>query len=106
MRFTQDVFLSVGILCAWLLIQFLLVPYIRLQIRRRASREHTPQPEEIWVQDDGILYIDAVSPSGVELLTYDGRTILKWQDTWDQWHDRLKKRTVWFTGQRRPLKHG
>lgn len=90
------------------LTQFVIVPYVRLQIKRRASFEHIPQPEEIWVQDDGILYIDGVNQSGVELMTIilnnDGtKRLERWKDSWDDWQARLHARTVFFTGQKRPL---
>lgn len=99
------VMLLIGI---WLITQYALVPYIRLQRRRSTSRQHSPQPEEIWVQDEGLLYIDAVGPTGVEIMTFDPRTkqLNKWKDTWPEWQKRLEMRTVWFTGERRPLGRG
>jgi hypothetical protein len=83
-------------LAAW----FVLVPWLRLSLRRRASREHRPQPMEIWVQDDALLYIEAVDATGVELLTFDRQKhVHRWKDTWADWNTRLQNRTVWFTGQ-------
>ena len=83
---------------------FVLVPWLRLTMRRRASRKHTPQPTELWVQDDALLYIEHVDATGVELLTFDRqRHMHRWKDTWADWTTRLQNRTVWFTGQARPL---
>lgn len=84
------------------------IPYIKLQFRRREARGHTPQPEEIWVQDDGILYVDGVNQHGVELMTItvakDGtRNFQRWRDSWPEWHERLRVRVVFFSGKRRPL---
>jgi hypothetical protein len=57
------------------------------------------------MQDDGLLYISAVSAEGVELMTLDAQTKKprQWMDTWADWQQRCKLRTVLFTGQRRPL---
>lgn len=106
MHYIMDIAVAVGLLCAWLLTQFLILPYIKLQMRRRESREHIPQAEEIWVQDEGMLYIDAVSASGVELMTFDpiNKTLHRWKDSWPEWQQRLKVRTVFYTGRREPLK--
>ena len=89
----------------WLLTQFVLIPYIKLQVRRKASSTHPPQPEEIWVQDDQIIYIASINPTGVELMTFDPATrqFHRWKDTWAEWQTRLRIRNVWFTGERRPL---
>lgn len=89
----------------WAILQFLVLPYVRLQQKRAAARKHKPQPEEIWVQDDGIIYIHKVDASGVEWLTFAPETkeFTAWKDTWGQWAERLELRTVWFTGQRQPL---
>lgn len=89
---------------AWLIV----IPYIRLQMKRKESRAHMPQAEEIWVQDDGILYIDEVNQSGVNIMTItvakDGtQNFQRWKDSWEEWHARLHTRTVFFTGQKRPL---
>jgi hypothetical protein len=106
MHYLNDFLFALGILICWLLAQFLILPYIKLQMRRRESWTHTPQPEEIWMQDSDLLYVDAVSSSGVELMSYDVKngTFFKWKDTWDEWNKRLKMRTLWYTGQRRPLR--
>ena len=112
--------LAVSTLIAWLaslaivvllvlLITYVVVPYVRLQRMRAASRLHSPQPEEIWVLDEGIMYINAVTPTGVEILytcTHPATgkpEISQWKDTWEDWQKRLQLRTVYFTGQRRPL---
>jgi hypothetical protein len=99
--------IALGVLIL-VLTQLVVIPYIRLQAKRRESFEHVPQPEEIWVQDDGILYIDGVNQSGVELMTIsitkDGtRNFQRWKDSWEDWHARIHSRTVFFTGQKRPL---
>jgi hypothetical protein len=105
MQILQIAITIIILIVIFLLLQFVLVPYIRLQIRRKASRDHRPQPEEIWVQDDGIIYIDAVGPTGVEIMTFDPNThtFHKWKDTWADWERRVQMRTVYYTGQRRPL---
>lgn len=84
---------------------FVIVPYIKLQMRRKASRLHMPQPEEIWMQDDALLYVDSVNPSGIELMSFDPDTkqFHKWKDSWGEWNERLRVRTLWYTGQRRSL---
>lgn len=96
------------LLVTWLAAQFVLVPFIRQEMRRRAARKHTPQPEEIWVQDDELLYIDATSPSGVEIIHWDaqGKTVNRWKDTWPEWQKRVSARNLWWTGQRKPLGNG
>jgi lipopolysaccharide export LptBFGC system permease protein LptF len=91
-----------------ILVLLVVIPYIKLQAKRREARGHTPQPEEIWVQDDGILYVDNVNQQGVELMTItiakDGtKNFQRWRDSWPEWHERLRVRTVFFSGQRRPL---
>lgn len=89
-----------------LLMLFVFVPYIKLQMRRRDAWTHIPQPEEIWVQNKGILYIDATDAMGIDIIALDpesGRGVHKWKDTWEEWQKRLKAHTVFYTGQRRPL---
>lgn len=108
-HFTVSSILSaVGLLLLWLVVQFVLIPYLRVEIRRRRSRNHTPQPEEIWTYEGGILYIDAVGPTGVEVFMIDPktRTPYKWKDTWPEWQQRLRVKVLWYTGQRRPLGNG
>ena len=85
--------------------RYVLGPYLVLQARRKASKDHAPQPEEIWMQDDQLLYIDGVNATGVELMCFDPdtRQFHRCKDSWDEWKARLKARTVWFTGQSRPL---
>lgn len=103
--------MTIGTIIFLVMLMFVLIvviPYIKTQAKRREGRGHTPQPEEIWVQDDGILYIDGVNQSGVELMTItiakDGtKNFQRWKDSWPEWYERLKVRTVFFTGQRRPL---
>jgi hypothetical protein len=85
---------------------FIILPFIRQEMRRHAARRHTPQPEEIWIQDGEILYIDATSPTGVEIIHFDGKTMNRWKDTWVEWQQRLKVRNIYWTGQRRPLGRG
>jgi hypothetical protein len=74
--------------------QLILLPLAKIEIKRRASRSHIPQPGEIWVQDTEALYVVAVGPSGVELRSVGA----VWQDTWDDWTTRLKRRSVYWTG--------
>lgn len=89
----------------WLVTQFVIAPYIRLEIRRSQARKRTPQPEDIYIQDGDLLYVDAVTPMGVELMTFDPRTkqFNRWRDSWSEWARRLELRCVWYTGHRRPL---
>jgi len=96
------------ILVLSLLLHFVFVPFLRLEIRRRRARAHTPQQEELWVQDGELLYIDATSPTGVEIIHWDanGKTINKWKDTWPEWQERVRARALWYTGQRKALGNG
>lgn len=109
MRIDIDVLslvLIIGILLLLLLMtMYFIIPYIKLQLRRRESRLHMPQPEELWMQDGALLYIDNVNTTGVELMSFDHDTkqFHKWKDTWEEWNRRLKVRTVWYTGQRQSL---
>ena len=82
-----------------------LIPWITLEMKRVSSRSHPPQPQEVWMQDSTLLYIEAVHPHGVELMAYDPATrkVDRWIDTWSDWQLRLKLRSVYFTGMRRPL---
>lgn len=85
--------------------QFLVLPWYRIELRRKSSRTHAPQPEELWMQDEQLLYITAIGPTGVEIMQYDPVTkqMNKWKDTWPDWQARLHTRVLWFTGERRPL---
>lgn len=89
----------------WLTTQYVVVPYIRLETRRNIARKRTPQPEDIYIQDGDLLYVDAVTPMGVELMTFNPRTkqFNRWRDSWAEWAKRCELRVVWYTGQRRPL---
>jgi hypothetical protein len=86
-------------------IRYVLVPYFVLQAKRKASRTHMPQPEEIWMQDDQLLYIDSVNTTGVELMCLDAekQQLHRWKDSWPEWQRRLEVRVLWYTGTRRPL---
>jgi hypothetical protein len=88
------------------LVQFVVVPFIKVEIRRRTSRARIPQPMDIYQQDDTILYIVEVGPTGVELMSVDPitRSVSQWKDSWESWQKRLQLRVVYFTGQRRPLR--
>ena len=105
MLLADQIAVLLGVLLVIDSIYFVVLPYARLERRRRASRKHTPQAEEIWVQDGDLLYIDAVSPTGVEIMHWDAdnRTMNRWKDTWEEWRERLDRRTVWFTGMKKPL---
>lgn len=99
---------GIGVIGMLALTLLVIIPYIKLQAKRREARKRIPQPEEIWVQDDGILYVDSVNEFGVELMTItlsnDGRkNFQRWKDTWPEWNERLRIRTVFFSGERRPL---
>jgi hypothetical protein len=85
---------------------FVALPYARLQAKRREAWGRIPQPEELWVQNKGLLYIDATDATGIDLISIDpesGRQVHKWKDSWEDWQRRLKAHTVFYTGQRRPL---
>lgn len=81
------------------------LPYITLEYKRRKSRAIRPQPEQIWMQDEDLLYIDSVDGTGVEIIHWErgGSTINRWKDTWPEWEVRLRARVLWYTGVRRPL---
>jgi len=89
----------------FLLVYFIFIPYAQLQARRRLSRMHIPQVQEIWVQDDTILWIAAVTPVGVEIISPDPVTkkATRWRDSWEDWYRRLDVNTVFYTGERRPI---
>ena len=77
------------------------LPYLRLELRRHQSRQHRPMPQELWLQDrNQLLYIEGVTPQGVELLSFDAsqRQLLRWTDSWPAWRERLRVRVVWYTG--------
>jgi len=85
-------------------VYFVLVPWLRMELRRKASREHRPQAHELWVQEGVLLYIEAVDPKGIELVTFDKQKQLhRWRETWGDWERRLRLRVVWFSGQRGQL---
>lgn len=98
--FTVFVASVVGSVIVWVLL-----PWMRLEFRRRRSRKIRPRPMQIWMQDDDLLYIDAVDQFGVEIIHWgDGAgSINKWKDTWAEWEERLRVRSVWYTGTQRPL---
>jgi len=97
--------LLIGTFLAALLI---LLPWVRLRERRRASREHPPQAGEMWMEDGSPLYISAVSSFGVESLMRDAATqeFIKRVDGWADWATRLSEHVVYFTGERRPFYSG
>ena len=105
MSVVYGVLIAFGILGFFSLMRYVILPYFVLQRRRAASASHVPQPEEIWVQDDSIFYVDTVSPTGVELMSLDpqSKQFMRWKDSWPEWQQRLKSRTVFFTGNKRPL---
>ena len=94
-----------AVVMVFLLVRYVIEPFVLLQRRRQQSRSHAPQPEEIWVQDDGILYVAGVNDEGVELLSYDaeGGKLYQWRDTWQEWNHRLRVKACYFSGQRKPL---
>jgi len=97
---------SLLIVCGlYALTRYVVIPYVRLSMKRHEAMTHIPTREEIWVQNDQLLYIDEVNASGVELLAYDSRTnqAYRWSETWDQWQHRLNSHTLFYTGQKRPL---
>jgi hypothetical protein len=88
------------------LVMLLLVPWARLELRRRGSRQHRPCAQELWLQDrDQLLYVEAVTEAGVHLLTLDPsrQQLLRWTDSWPVWRERLRVRVVWFTGRTEAL---
>lgn len=86
-------------------VQFVAVPWIRLELKRRAARARRPQAEEIWLQDrDQLFYIDHVGPNGVSLYCMDAdKQFTRWTDSWEEWEARLRARVVVYTGMKRPL---
>lgn len=99
--FTSAVILTIVVTVGVLLV----FPWFRLEYRRRRSRKIRPKPEQIWMQDEDILYIDAVDQFGVELIHWGpgAKGINRWKDSWPEWELRLKTRVVWFTGATSPL---
>jgi hypothetical protein len=102
---TEILIAAVIVLVLVLVIVYVLVPYRRLRKARANSREHLPQANEIWIQDDQLLYIEHSDVTGVECLAFDPdtKTPYRWKDTWTAWNERLDKRVVYFTGQRQSL---
>ena len=95
---------GVALIVIALIVFLVVVPYFKLQALRRKSWEHVPQPQEIWMQDDALIYINDVNPTGVLIVSMDSRgRATTWKDTWEDWHKRLRSRTLWYTGQKRPL---
>lgn len=89
------------------LIFFVAVPFVRLEMRRRQSRKVAPSPEQIWIQDGDLIYIDFVDSTGVGIISSLGNgNVVKWKDSWPQWRQRLQDRVLWYTGQSRPLGGG
>jgi hypothetical protein len=106
MHYMFDIVAVIVMLLIVLFVRYVVEPYIKLQQRRKQSRLHNPEPFELWVQDDGMLYIAAVSQQGVELISFDPitRQPSRWVDSWDAWRERLRTRVVFFSGQKRELK--
>lgn len=98
---------SIGMVVCWAIIWFVLRPFIQQELRRRVSRQHRPQPQELWLQDhDMLLYITNVGPNGVSIAYYNGQKLEQWTDSWEDWERRLYARTVIFTGKKSPLVPG
>ena len=91
------IFAVIGVL------RYLVWPCFKMEYRRRASRSIKVEPQQIWVQDSGILYIESIDATGVWLITMHEGKAKRWQDTWESWNLRLKNRNVWYTGRRQPL---
>jgi hypothetical protein len=82
------------------------MPMLKLEYRRRVSRQHRPCPQEIWAQDgDPILYVEGSDSAGIALMSIDPatRVVQRWTDSWAEWEQRLRVRCVLYTEQRRPL---
>lgn len=86
-------------------VRFLLVPYLKLRARREMSLRHMPQPQEMWIQEGFLLYIDLVSPNGVDWFAVDEETrgVTKCHDSWEEWKRRIVINDCYFSGQRQPL---
>jgi hypothetical protein len=102
----HDCLLLLAFLVIVSIIQLLVVPYIKLERKRNASKMHIPQPQEIWVQDDDLLYIESVDAAGIDLMAVNGKTkaVSKWKDSWTDWGQRLENKVLYFTGQQRQLR--
>jgi hypothetical protein len=77
------------------------MPMLKLEFRRRVSRHHRPQPQELWLQDrTELLYVEGVDYAGVHLLALDPSRgqVIRWTDSWPTWSERLRRRVVWYTG--------
>jgi hypothetical protein len=99
--------LAVLVVCSGillLLLVFVLLPWLRLELRRRQSQGVRPEAEQIWMQDGDLIYIDYVDRTGVGIIAYSAAGgANKWKDTWPEWQQRCRYRSMWFTGQKRPL---
>jgi len=83
--------------------RYVLAPWLKLELRRRRSRHIVPAAGQVWAQDDGVLWVESTDATGVWLVTLHAGTLRRWQDTHEAWRERLNRRALWFTGQRREL---
>ena len=88
-----------------LIFAIVVLPWIRLELKRRASRSIRPVAQQIWVQDGELLYVTDVNPTGVELMSWNSerREVNRWKDTWPEWQRRLEIRSIFYSGEKRPL---
>jgi hypothetical protein len=99
---------AISVILFVVLLRYVVVPYIVLRLKCAESRKHAPQPDELWYQDGGLLYIINTDAQGVEIMhatpnDKGGTDTGTWKDTWEEWNKRLRVRTVFYTGERRPL---
>ena len=101
----RDVWIIVVALLIFGGARFLLIPYLKLRQRREASLRHMPQPQEIWIQEGFWIYIDLISPNGVDWFGVDEETrgVTKCHDSWEDWKRRIVINDCYYSGQRRPL---
>lgn len=80
-------------------------PYFILRRKQREALAHRPQPEELWVHNKELFYIDYVNDLGVGIIKIDAKTKqpYKWREPWPEWHARLVTQTLFWTGMKGPL---
>ncbi len=73
-----------------MIVIFIIVPWLRIQYRRRQSRRVKPRADQIWIQEGAYLIVKNVNQHGIELTALDGQARETWFEPWHQWHQRLK----------------
>jgi hypothetical protein len=85
------------------LARYVLIPWCRLEHRRRQSRGVSVAANQLWVQDNDLLWVESVDKTGIWIVTLSGGKAHRWQDSHVSWQRRIRNRVLWFSGQSRPL---